>query len=76
MLSSIRLVLPILSLLSIALPVRSFSSYPNEFIRVNYTMDGNWNQSTIPAQKTVVAAAQWWAAQGPWCEFIPSTPFF
>ncbi|KAG8936109.1 hypothetical protein FRC03_011176 [Tulasnella sp. 419] len=52
--------------LTVASTVSAFSSYPNEFIRVNYTMEGNWNQSTLPAQETVVAAAEWWARQGPW----------
>lgn len=44
-----------------------YTSYISEFIRVNYTLDGNWNSSTSVAQETIANAAQWWAAQGPWC---------
>ncbi|KAG8872918.1 hypothetical protein FRB97_007258 [Tulasnella sp. 331] len=43
-----------------------YTSYISEFIRVNYTLAGNWNSSTSVAQETIANAAQWWAAQGPW----------
>ncbi|KAG9030913.1 hypothetical protein FRB95_003423 [Tulasnella sp. JGI-2019a] len=54
-------------LVTVASPTAAqFTSYISEFIRVNYTLDGNWNSSTSVAQETIVNAAQWFAAQGPW----------
>lgn len=62
---------PRLSLLGLALVSTvanaQFSSYISQFIRVNYTVEGGFNDSTKVAQAEVVQAAKWFSAQGPWC---------
>lgn len=48
-----------------------FISYDNDFIEPSYILDKNWNKTTIVAQESIVQWADWLAAQGPWCTFIP-----
>ncbi|KAG8986465.1 hypothetical protein FRB90_003989, partial [Tulasnella sp. 427] len=44
----------------------AFSSYISQWIPVNYTTEGGWDNKTYYAQQEIVAAAKWFANQGPW----------
>ena len=51
-------------------PASAFVSYIAQWIPVNYTDYGGWNVSTNVAQQEIVEAADWFAAQGPWCPYF------
>lgn len=57
-----------LTLAATSAPVHAFSSYISQWIPVNYTVEGNFDNRTFYAQQEIVAAAKWWSNQGPWCE--------
>jgi len=50
-----------------------FSSYGNDFIEPSYILGKNWGNTTLVAQGSIVQWADWLAAQGPWCTFIPNS---
>jgi hypothetical protein len=50
-------------------PTLGFTSYVSQFMRVDYTSDGGWDNSTFVAQQTIINAANWYAEQAPWCEW-------
>jgi hypothetical protein len=49
-----------------------FSSYDNDFIEPSYILGKSWSNTTVVAQESIVQWADWLAAQGPWCTFIPN----
>ncbi|KAL7284680.1 chondroitin AC/alginate lyase [Trametes coccinea BRFM310] len=48
------------------LPVRSLTSYANDFVDPAYALSKNFSNTTIEAQATIVQWAQDLASQGPW----------
>ncbi|KIO27783.1 hypothetical protein M407DRAFT_72627 [Tulasnella calospora MUT 4182] len=55
-----------LTLAATSAPVHAFSSYISQWLPVNYTTEGGWDNRTFYAQQEIVAAAKWWSDQGPW----------
>lgn len=55
-----------IALAATAVPVSAFTSYISQWIPVNYTTEGGWDNKTFYAQQEIVAAAKWFADQGPW----------
>ncbi|KAI8989056.1 chondroitin AC/alginate lyase [Trametes punicea] len=47
-------------------PVRSLTSYANDFVDPTYALSENFSNVTVEAQKTIVSWAQALAAEGPW----------
>jgi hypothetical protein len=47
-----------------------FTSYDNDFIEPSYILGGNWNETTVVSQESIVQWANWLAEQGPWCMFF------
>ena len=68
MLFPLALVLSVLSALPVALcdPANNFSAYANDFVNPNTILAKNFNISTAASQQTIVAWADFLAAQGPW----------
>lgn len=67
MLSLVALVVSILSIVPTALcDPANFSAYANDFVNPNTILAKDFNTSTAGSQQTIVAWADFLAAQGPW----------
>lgn len=56
-------------------PVQAITTYANVFYNPDYFAAGNFNQSTLYAQKTIVSWADDLASQGPWSKCMPRLLF-
>ena len=51
------------------LPVRSLTSYANDFVDPAYALSKNFSNTTVEAQATIIQWAEDLASQGPWSEY-------
>lgn len=58
--------LPLACTVIFSLPVRAFTSYPNDFVDPNYMLSRGYPGNTGGAQFSILKWADFLAAQGPW----------